>query len=317
MKKRSLFTDILQTATKYFGGMVLIVALGVLCSGIRVVKSGSQAIILRFGRVVGNTYEERVHGPGLLLALPYVIDEVVTVPTDKVFERSVTTHYSGANGKTSETGYVMTGDSNIAVISASVKYTVSNPVQYALNVKDIPAVIDACVGSAMASEAASTNVDGLLTDGKDEYVKAVFRKAEKKLEALDAGIKLTGVELTKVAMPEEVRDIYERVNSATVRVSTMIKEARRYREKIIPEARACADTAISEANAAYALKTAAAYDDLSEFRGVLEEFENNPEEVKTRIYARKTAEIIKKIGAVRVVSDAESNILINPESKGG
>lgn len=313
MKKETLFTDILKTATKYFSGLVLMVLIGILCSGIRIVKSGSQAVILRFGKLVGKTHEQQVHGPGLLLAFPYIIDEVITVPTDKVFEQSVVTHYSGGgNGQTSETGYVMTGDNNIAVVSASVKYTVSDPVSYALNVKDISAVIDACVSSAMVSEAAHLRVDSLLTDGKDRYTKAVFQNSAEKLEKLGAGVRLTGIELTKVGMPEEVRGIYEQVNSAAVQVSTMIKEANQYREKLLPEARAAADTTVSEANASYAKKVADANSDLSEFWGVLDEYRSSPEKVRTRIYAQKASEIMGKIGTVRVVSDGETNILINP-----
>lgn len=313
MKKDSLFTDILQTITKYFGGIVLVVVICILCSGIRIVKSGNKAIILRFGKIVGDTYEEQVHEPGLLLAFPYIIDEVIMVPTDRVFEQSVTTHYSGdQDGKTSLTGYLMTGDNNIAVISASVKYTVSDPVKYSLNVKDIPSVIDACVSSAMVSEASSMKVDSLLTNGKDYYTKNVLHLSAKKLNDIDVGIKLNSIELTKVSMPEEVRGIYEKVNSATVHVSTLIKVANQHREKVIPQAHAEADTTISKANAEYSEKVAAANKDLAEFWGVLEEYKTNPQEVRTRIYSQKVSEFMKKIGSIRVVSDGETNIFLNP-----
>lgn len=313
MKKDSLFTDILQTVTKYFGGIVLVVVICILCSGIRIVKSGNKAIILRFGKIVGDTYEEQVHEPGLLLAFPYIIDEVIMVPTDRVFEQSVTTHYSGdKDGKTSLTGYLMTGDNNIAVISASVKYTVSDPVKYSLNVKDIPSVIDACVSSAMVSEASSIKVDSLLTNGKDYYTKNVLHLSAKKLNDIDVGIKLNSIELTKVSMPEEVRGIYEKVNSATVHVSTLIKVANQHREKVIPQAHSEADTTISKANAQYSEKVAAANKDLAEFWGVLEEYKTNPQEVRTRIYSQKVSEFMKKIGSIRVVSDGETNIFLNP-----
>lgn len=313
MKKGSLFMDILQSATKYFNVIVCVVVVCILCSGIRVIKSGNQAIILRMGKIVGDTYEQQVHGPGLLLAFPYIIDEVIVVPTDKVFEQSVITHDSGSStGKTSETGYVMTGDNNIAVISASVKYTVSDPVKYALRVKELPAIIDACVSSAMVSEASSIRVDSLLTDEKDAYTQAVLQRSIEKLNAIDVGIRLGSIELTKVAMPEEVREIYEQVNSATVQFSTTLGVANQYKEKVIPAAKAEADTTISQANTAYAEKVAQANQALAEFWGVLEEYKTNPEGVKARIYSQKVTEFLDKIGTIRMVTDGDTNLFLNP-----
>ena len=86
MKKNKLFADILRTVTGYFLVLVIIVMVGIFCSGIRVVESGNVALILRFGKLVGDTPEEQIHEPGLLLAFPYIIDEVITVPTGSVIE---------------------------------------------------------------------------------------------------------------------------------------------------------------------------------------------------------------------------------------
>ena len=51
------------------------------------------------------------------------------VPTSNVMEQSVTTYYN--DGAFTKTGtYVITGDQNVALISASAKYMVSDPVSY-------------------------------------------------------------------------------------------------------------------------------------------------------------------------------------------
>ena len=312
MKKNTLFADILQTVTKYFGVLVAVVVLFILCSGIKIVKSGNKAIILRFGKLVGKTYEQQVHEPGLLLAFPYIIDEVIVVPTGSIIEQTVTTHYSGENdGTTDQGGYVITGDQNIAVISASVKYVISDPVKYALNINNIDSVINAAVSTAMVNEAAKIGVDSLLTDGKDSFTKNTLEFAAQKLEKTGVGVTLNTLELTKVAMPEEVRAIYERVNSATVEAATLVEEANQYREKVIPEAQAYADTAVSEANTEYSTKTAQANSDLSEFWGVLSEYKANPQQVSSRIYTQKVTQFMNKIGKVRMVQDGETKIFLN------
>lgn len=313
MKKKSLFTDILGSVTKYFVILVVVVMVFIACSGIRIIESGNLAVILRFGKVVGDTYDEQVHEPGLLFAFPYIIDEVIIVPTGSVIEQTITTHYSdGSTAAKEDDGYLITGDRNIATISASVKYVVSDPVAYALNVKDIESVINACVSNAMVTKAANLGVDNLLTDGKDEYTSAVLELARNKLETAGVGVTLNTLELTKVEMPAEVKSIYEQVNSATVQAETIVEEANQYREKIIPEAQSTADSTVAEAQANYASSTAAANNDLAEFWGVLDEYKNNPADVYTRIFSQKVTEFMNKIGKVRVVNDGETKIFINP-----
>lgn len=309
--KRSLFSDILGSVTKYFVILVVIVLVVIAFSGLRVIKSGEVAVVLRFGRLVGNTYEEQVHQPGLLFAFPYIIDEVVIVPTGNVIEQKVMTHYTNGEMTTlHNNGYLITGDQNIAMVSASVKYMISDPVSYALNVKDASALINAFVSSAMVNSAASTGVDELLTSGKDEFAKAVLNEAQTKLSAVDSGITVGAIELTSVSMPNEVREVYDMVNSATVQAATLLEQARQYEAKVIPQAEADAATLVSDAKKKYSESVSAANLDLTEFYGTVKEYEENPDAVKTRIYTEKVTAAIGKIGKIRVVKDGETKIFL-------
>ena len=58
MKQKTLFADVLETVTKYFFILVALVVVGIFFSGLRVVESGNVAVVLRFGRLVGDNYEE-------------------------------------------------------------------------------------------------------------------------------------------------------------------------------------------------------------------------------------------------------------------
>ncbi len=309
--KRSLFSDILGSVTKYFVILVVIVLVVIAFSGLRVIKSGEVAVVLRFGRLVGNTYEEQVHQPGLLFAFPYIIDEVVIVPTGNVIEQKVMTHYTNGEMTTlHNNGYLITGDQNIAMVSASVKYMISDPVSYALNVKDASALINAFVSSAMVNSAASTGVDELLTSGKDEFAKAVLNEAQTKLSAVDSGITVGAIELTSVSMPNEVREVYDMVNSATVQAATLLEQARQYEAKVIPQAEADAANLVSDAKKKYSESVSAANLDLTEFYGTVKEYEENPDAVKTRVYTEKVTAAIGKIGKIRVVKDGETKIFL-------
>lgn len=311
MQENNLFADILTTVTRYLKVLVIIVVAGICLSGIRVVESGNVALILRFGKLVGDSYEEQVHDSGLLLAFPYIIDEVIIVPTSSVMEQSVTTHYTEGN-YTDRDQYVITGDQNIATMSASVKYMVSDPVAYALNVSDVSAVINACVSSAMLSEAAGCDVDELLTSGKDQFTANAKRRAMEKLEKADVGVTLSTLELTKVSMPPEVKGVYDEVNAATVQAATIKENALSIRNSMVPYAQSEAAEKIATANAEKVMEVGDATLALTEFWGLLEEYQANPQVVKARVYQDKVAQMIATIGKIRVVRDGQTNIILNP-----
>ncbi len=56
------------------------------CRGSPIVKPDEVAVILRWGRLVGDTPALQEHGPGLLFAFPRPIDRVVRVPVKHVWE---------------------------------------------------------------------------------------------------------------------------------------------------------------------------------------------------------------------------------------
>lgn len=310
-KKKTLFADVLETVTKYFLILVAVVVLFILFSGIRVVESGNVAVVLRFGEIVGDSYDDQVHEPGLLFAFPYFIDEVIIIPKEQVMEQTVITHYTPGSGLSgSQGGYLITGDRNVALVSASVKYTVTDPVAYALYINDIPAIVEGVVSSGMVNESAGMDVDGLLTTEKLAFASAVTDFATQKLDALDVGVVITSLELTQVAMPDEVRDVYDNVNAARLQANTIVERANQYMTTLIPQAKAEAFTMESNAKAAQVQAIADANVALAEFWGVLEEYLKDPASVETRLYNERLRQIYEKIGKVYVVDDEDTHIFI-------
>lgn len=310
MKKNDLFSQILTHVTRYLRVLVVLVFLGICLSGVRIVKSGNVALILRFGQLVGDTREEQIHEPGLLLAMPYIIDEVVVVPTGSVIEQSVTTYYTESD-KTAEGGYVVTGDENIATLSASVKYVISDPVAYALNVNNVSGMIDGAVSNAMLCQAAQTDVDELLTSGKDAFATKALAAASESLQIAGCGVQLTNLELTQIRMPQEVRTIYDQVNSSTVHAQTIIENANNFRNTVIPYAQSTAASGIALANVDKSNAISAANTALVEFWGLVEEYRQNPQVVRTRLYSQKVSLLLETIGRVHVVQDGQTKIYLD------
>lgn len=310
--KNAVFADIMSSLSKYFIAAVVIMILVICFSGVRFVKSGNVALVLRFGNLVGETREDQIHKPGLLLAFPYIIDEVVMVPTGSVIEQKVTTHYTEGFMKDYRTnGYVITGDQNIAVISVSVKYKIEDPVLYALNVTDMQAVVNASVSNGMVEAASNMAVDAILTSGKEEFSQKTIASAQENLDIVKTGIKISNLELTKVSMPKEVVAVYNDVNAASVQASTILENAQKYMDTTIPSAESKANNLVSEANTYYSNSVSGANQALAEFWGILDEYKNNRTVVKARIHNEKISSAISKIGKVKVVKDGDSKIIIN------
>ena len=314
-KKNAVFEDIITTISRYFVVLVVIVIACIALSGIRFVKSGEVAVVLRFGKLVGSTYEEQVHEPGILLAFPYIIDEVVTVPTGTVMERVVTTHYTEGNMSTiNNNGYVITGDNNMALMKVSVKYSITDPVEYALRVKDAEKIIDACVSNAMLEKAIYTKFDEILTSGKEEYSKAVLESAQQSLDDNSVGVTISTIEFISVAPPAEVNAAYVAVNQATIEADSILNAAQQEATRIKQDGQAAANKIVSDAEALYSQKTAAANADLAEFWGTVEEYESSYTSralVRTRIRNEKITAAVSKIGKVITVKDGNSHIVIN------
>ncbi len=308
----SFVADLMTSAVKYFKWLVLIIIVGIAVSGIRTVEQGNVAIVLRFGKLCGETREEQVHQPGLLFAFPYIIDEVITVPTGKVFELTVDTHYTAGemSPDVTENGYCITGDNNIAVISASLKYRISDPVSYALYTKDMDSTVRGTVSACIAEKTLSMTIDSLLTDGKDEFVSDVLQRSQSILDKLECGVTITNFELNTVAPPMEVKEMFDNVTAATIEAQTLLAEAEQFKATLIPQAKSEASLIISNAEISRSTLISEAKQKMAEFYGLLDEYKLTPEIVMIRVYNQKMIEIYDAIGTKYFIDENTPHIFI-------
>lgn len=308
MKQSERFVAIFHTAILYCKWLIVILLVLICCSGIRVVNNYEAAVILRFGSLVGDTREEQIHEPGLLLAFPYVIDEVVKVPVGKVHEIAISTHASTtdpAYAGIEDSGYIITGDENIIHIDATLKYRITDAVEYALYNNSPGNTIHGVVSGVMTSCAVSAGVDSLLTDEKDTYAQEVIRQSQKLLDKLEVGITITGLEFKSITPPDALKYHFDQVNAAYVEKETKIQEANQYREKVIPDAKASADKLVNDAQINQSQQLTTANDRVAEFYGLYEEYQRNQDVVWERVYREKVTGILNQIGVKIVLPDGE------------
>jgi membrane protease subunit HflK len=311
--KDSIIEKSLKSSSIYIKLIAIVVVVGVLLSGITFVQSGEVAMVLRFGKLVGDTPAEQIRKPGIHFSFPFIIDKVVRVPVQKVQEVKIDELYTKRHIKDiTKSGYALTGDENIVLLQGVLKYKITDPIKYTLGIEDPILNLRELTTGALTQEIASMGVDGVLTEQKKELASRVLMETQKKADEIGLGVQLIALEFTNLQPPIEVKSEFDLVTSTYVKNETMIQEAKRYKEKVIPEAVAERDSIIQKAKSYKLNRVAQAKSDVAQFYGVIEEYKKNPSVVHDRLYREKVENIMKNIANTILVPKGESgeNIIL-------
>ena len=251
--------DALRASIGVLRWVLMLLIIVYLASNIRVVSPNENGLVLRFGKLT-----EHVYPPGLLIAFPVPIDQVLVVPTRTVQQIDLlewavpatpaVADPTAAPAPIKETlhpvadGYLLTGDVNLVHAGFSVRYTISNPRDYALNTRDTAGLLEKKAGAAdtkellrkilrdAATEATqSIGVDDALTTGQEKLRQECQRIAQSKIDRLKLGIALQAWEIREIAPARQVLQAFEEVVSAKVEARTLTEKANAYRQARMPE----------------------------------------------------------------------------------
>jgi modulator of FtsH protease HflK len=283
----------------WIGAMALLYLL----SGITIVRSDEVAVILRWGRLVGDTPGLQQHGSGLLFSFPRPIDRVVRVPVKHVREISVTTlasgDYVGSGLNPVTQGYAVTGDQNIVHVNMMARYRVRDPAEWAFYGPNAEDVLRVEVTAAMVRSLGEMGVDRVLADGRRELVATATRRAQAGLDAAHSGLEISSLELTRLAPPMALASDFDAVQSAFIGAETAKKEAQAFAETAIPAAQTVADSSVQLARANGAEAISKARGESEAFLALAKEYRASPAVVRERLYRDAVEKAIGVAGAVR------------------
>jgi membrane protease subunit HflK len=290
-------------------GLLLIAYLG---SGVRIVGPDEVALVLRFGALAGATPAEQVHGPGLLIALPKPMDEVLRVPVARVFELEMRAlHWDrGEGGYRSPSrpsidpeteGYLLTGDNNLLHAVVVARYQISDPVAWSLYQPDHERLLRNTVISALVRTAGEMPVDAVLAEGRKQLLDTTQLRAQARLDAVGSGIQVVAVELTDLSPPTQVREEFSAVQSAFIQSETQLKAAKEYRERTLPAARAERDAMVRRAEGEANALLAQARGEAAAFEGLVAEARGNRDVVTERLYRERIESTLDDAAKVRFI----------------
>jgi membrane protease subunit HflK len=294
---------------------MLVLVLIYLCSGITTVGPNQRGLILRFGRALPKSAP-----PGLLLAFPQPIDEVVMLPAKSVQEVVLDAWTPNDNSwrdslHPARDPYTITGDVNIIRARFSVRFQVADPIAYEFGASERENLRDVICYQSASRVLAGMNVDDALTTRRDFIGQESMRLAQEEFDRLGLGIQLLAFETREINPPAPVVPAFQDVVSAKVEARTLVEPARSRHASVIPEANAEAYRIEQEAQSYAQGLVAKAQGEVSAVLALLKEYRANPQTVHTRLYAEMIEKVLPKVrvSSVLPTDGGEMRILVSPQ----
>jgi membrane protease subunit HflK len=256
------------------------------------VDEQERAVVLRFGEY------SRTEPPGLHFKVP-LIDNVNLVRVTNV--------------RTAESsGQMLTQDENLVSVDLQVQYRVGDAQAYVLNVRDSNQALAFATDSALRHEVGSSELDGVLTEGRAELAVRIEQRLRTFLKDYSTGLELVRVNVESTQPPEPVQDAFREVQRAREDEQQVKEEAERYRNKVVPEARGRAQRLTEEASAYKEQVIERARGETSRFLAVLGVYNQAPEVTRERMYIQAVETVLSNASKIMVDTESSDNMMYLP-----
>ena len=294
--------------------IVLAVALGLwgAYSSVYTVQPEEQAVVKRFGSVFA------ISNPGLHLRLPFGIDTVQLVATERVLKEefgfrtestSATSASRFAAQRFPSESLMLTGDLNIIQVEWVVQYRIGDPVKYLYNMREPLRTLRDLAESVMRRVVGNRIGSDVLTVGRVEIANTAREEIQSAMNQYDNGIRIITVELQDVVPPPRVQPAFNEVNEARQELERMVNEATRQANEAIPRAEGTAKRINSQAEGYATERVNRALGESGRFSAVLLEYGSVPAVTRSRLYLEALSDALPRIGSVIVVQDGQMSPL--------
>ena len=287
-------------------GIVVLILLG---TSVFIVDQAEEAVITRLGKY------HVTRGPGLQFKLPFGIDRNYTVNVRAVqtaqfgfstVKSGVTSSYVS---KTTEST-MLTGDLNIVDIEWIIQYRITDSKAWVFNVmerestiRDVSrSVINRLVGDRAIMDIMSPARSAIEIEGAD-LMNETFR-------SYGLGIHVIAVKLQNIDPPAGgVRQAFDDVNKAIQDMNRLINEGMQVYNEEIPKARGEAERVVLVAQGYAAERVNRALGDVARFNSVYDEYRNNQEVTRQRLYYEMIEEVFQNDDGMVIIDRNLDNFL--------
>jgi membrane protease subunit HflK len=269
--------------------VMLLMVVAFLSSGFFTVGPQEKAVILRFGKPVGEGQKALLNS-GLHWSFPYPIDEVVKIPITEIQHVSSTVGWyfttpeqelsgeeipAGPSLTPGVDGYAITADDNIIHTRATLYYRIEDPIQYVFGFENASNAVQNALNNALIYTAAHFDVDDALYGNLAGYREAVSQRVADLVEKEQLGVVIDQCEIENIP-PRQLQGVFAQVTTARENRNKILNDAHSYENQVLNYSSGQAATIVAEAQSAGARYVELLTADAKRFSDLLPKYESNP-----------------------------------------
>jgi modulator of FtsH protease HflK len=292
------------------GSVLLLVTFGMgVTMSFYTIPAESEGIVLRFGK-----FYEKV-ASGLHAKLPFGIDNVITIPTQRQqklefgFATPGFTNPDQISDSPALEKSMVTGDLNSALVEWILQYRITDPEKFLFDVRDPGQTLRDISEAVMREVVGDRTVDEIITIGRQEIEETALLRTRLLADRYQLGVSINQVQLKNVNPPEPVQPSFNEVNRAQQDRENAINLANGDYNKAVPRARGEADQKIRAADGYRFKRINEAEGDVAAFNQVLKEYLKSPDVTRTRIYLETLGDVLPAAGQQIIVDESIQQIL--------
>jgi len=294
--------------TSPFSLLSILVLIGV-WSSFFTIPAESEGIVLRFGEYINKV------PPGLHAKLPFGIDSIIAVPTQRQqklefgFSTPGSTNPDQAGWEPPKEKSMVTGDLNSALVEWIVQYRITDPEHYLFAVREPGQTLRDLSEATMREVVGDRTVDEIITIGRQEIEDTVLNRMRELAKRYHLGVSINQVQLKNVNPPVPVQPSFNEVNRAQQDRENFINLANGEYNKAVPRARGTADQQVRAAEGYRFKRINESEGDAAAFTNVLEQYVKAPDVTRTRIYLETLGQVLPQARQQIIVDDKVQQIL--------
>lgn len=245
-------------------------------TSVHILAKGEQGLVSTFGRY------DRTVGPGWALTLPWPAQTVTVRNTAKIEE----TPLPAAEGE----NLLLTRDLQLADVDAKLRWRIIDLRRFSYGSADTPALIARQAQAQVRAAVAEQDFEDLVSGRRrNELQQLVAARSQAALDTLQLGVRIEGLEVTRVTQPAKLSEAFRKVGEARTAARDLVAKAQ-------AEAEATRRDAAAEA---------------AEFESVYVQYKASPEITRKRRYYEAMERVLASNGKV-VVGGSGASVNVTP-----
>jgi membrane protease subunit HflK len=268
-----------------------------LASGIYRVQPDEQGVVQRFGRWTDTT------SAGLHYHLPWPIETVQLPKATQIKQLKLANLYEGSPPDAADPRekQMLTGDENIVEADCAVFWRIKDAGQFLFRTSKPEEALRITAEGALREVLSHTPIQAAMSNRRQQVAEETRGLIQQRLDAQQAGILITQVQLQRVDPPAAVIDAFNDVQRARADQERARNEAQAYSNDILPKARGEAERIRQEAEAYRSQVVNLAQGEAKRFDSVYQTYAQAKDVTAWRLYLESMDEMLKK--ASKVVID--------------